>query len=236
MDKRRWTDDTEKLLPFGGETQVIDLEGDRSKKRRALQEIRTDAHTLRSMAIAIFAVVAFTSVVIIAGLIAASVVVSGIVADAQSAVHSAETILRKPELAATIDRINAIVSDGRISSGVARVSDFMSSPEISNILTTVNGMIERLPELEAAIMPLVAGEIANISATVDKYMTAASSFDPIETINYLQKNRLLERVVAIFNLVDRLTTSEQVQQLQQLSVKLETVVSGLQERGITVHL
>lgn len=236
MDKRRWTDDSEKLLPFTGETQVIDLEGDRSKKRRALQGIRTDAHTLRSMAIAIFAVVAFTSVVIIAGLIAGGIMVSGIVTDAQSAVQSAEAVLRKPELAATIDRINALVSDSRISSGVTRVSEFMSSPEIGNIMSTVGNMIERLPEFEAVIMPLVAGEIANISATVDKYVTAASSFDPIETINYLQKNRLLERVVAIFNLVDRLSNSDQVLQLQQLSVKLETIVSGLQERGITVHL
>lgn len=227
----------EQLLPFHpGSTLIIDLEAERGKKQRALQAISTDAHTLRSLSIATLVVVLFTSLIVLASIIAVGVALRNVVGTAQSAIQSAEAVLRKPELASTIENINAIVSDKRIGASVARVSDFMNSPEISAILSTVHGAIERLPEVEATIMPLIADEIGNITAVVDKYMNAASTFDPVDTIKYLQSNRLLERVVAIFNLVDRLSSSAQVQQLQQLSVKLETVLAGLQERGITVHL
>lgn len=232
--RRRVEGDGEPLLPF--QTEIIDLEGDRTKKQRSLQAITADAHTLRAMSIATFMVVLVTTLIILTGVIMTGVVVSRIVGTAQTAIQSAEAILRKPELASTIENINSLVSDKRITASVARVNEFMQSPEISNILSTVNGVIERLPEVEAKIMPLVASEIGNITAVVDRYMTAASSFDPIETINYLQNNRLLERVVAVFNLVDRLSSSEQLQRLQELSTKLETILAGLQEHGVTVHL
>jgi hypothetical protein len=209
-----------------------------SSKERDSQPFTT-RHEMRSVRYISTANLVLLSVIalgIVVFVVSTLVILGRIASTAESTIGSAQALLATPELKNAIKSINALVSDANVQRGITQVGAFMAQPEIANILKAANGAIENLPTVEALIAPLLSGELSTITSSLSKFLNAAGSVDPVDVLKYVRDNHLLERVVALFNLIDRLNSQQDIEKMQALLTQVDDLMQRLQKKGINIQI